>query len=242
MHMSTEKKPLILVTPSREPDAANGNIDQVRVHKNYVDSIYQAGGIPLIPAFAGQELIALADSADGLMLTGGRDIDPRRYGECTAAECGKLDLWRDELEWALLAAFIQQKKPVFGICRGLQVINTFFGGTLYQDLKTASFAEHRNTVHSAKAYSDSTLEQLFGKSFTVNSFHHQAVRQLGQGLSAIAEAEDGVIEGIVHQTLPVFSVQWHPERMTGTDRFSPDGPDMHPLFLWWVEQVNKSVI
>lgn len=109
--MNMKNKPLILVTPSREPDPVNGNIDQIRVHKNYADSIYQAGGVPLIPAFSGEELRSLVDASDGLLLTGGRDVAPRRYGEQTSPECGKLDLWRDELEWALIDAFIQQKKP-----------------------------------------------------------------------------------------------------------------------------------
>lgn len=236
--MNTAIKPLILVTPSREPDPINADIDQIRVHRNYADSIYQAGGLPVIPAFSGQELIALADSADGLLLTGGRDVDPQRYGECVSTECGSLDPWRDALEWTLLEAFVRQKKPVFGICRGLQVINAFFGGTLYQDLKTASFAEHRNTVHQVRAREGSLLERLYGSSFTVNSFHHQAVRHPGEGLSVTAEA-DGVVEGLAHAELPIAAVQWHPERMTGEDRFSPEGPDMHPLFLWWIEQVKK---
>lgn len=236
--MNMKNKPLIFVTPSREPDPVNGNIDQIRVHKNYADSIYQAGGVPLIPAFSGEELRSLVDASDGLLLTGGRDVAPRRYGEQTSPECGKLDLWRDELEWALIDAFIQQKKPIFGICRGLQMINTFFGGTLYQDLATASFPEHRNSVHAVQVVKDSLLDQLYGRSFTVNSFHHQAVQKIGKGLSVIADS-DGVVEGIKHQTLPIFAVQWHPERMTGKDRFSPDGPDMHLLFAWWVNSTKN---
>ena len=85
---------------------------------------------------------------------------------------------------------------------------------------------------------DSLLDQLYGRSFTVNSFHHQAVQKIGKGLSVIADS-DGVVEGIKHQTLPIFAVQWHPERMTGKDRFSPDGPDMHLLFAWWVNSTKN---
>lgn len=229
-----KEKPVILITAAREPDAATG-LDLVRLHKNYVDSVVQAGGLPIIPPYAGSEADRLAEMADGLLLSGGRDIEPERMSCARKDCCGPTDCWRDDLEWALLDCFVKRKKPVLGICRGLQVINGYFGGTLFQDIPSELDVVHRDVVHAIQVRSGSVADQLFGDGFLVNSYHHQAVDRLGCGLELFAWS-DGVAEGLQHTELPIWAVQWHPERMTDPDRFNPEGPDMAPLFSWWVNQ------
>lgn len=227
-------KPIILITAAREPDVMNHDIDMLRLHKNYADSIAAAGGLPLIPAFCGEHA-ALADMADALLLSGGRDIEPELMGCVRERCCGATDRWRDSMEWELMHEFVSRRKPVFGICRGLQFINAFFGGTLFQDLPSRFGICHSETVHHVVAEQSSFLEELFSHEFVVNSFHHQSVDSLGEGL--VITARDGVVvEGLMHCELPISAVQWHPERMVGDGRYSKDGPDMLPLFSWWVGQ------
>ena len=152
---------------------------------------------------------------DGLMLCGGCDVDPTRYGEENTA-CGELDAVRDGAEFALLEAFLKAGKPVFGICRGHQLINVFFGGSLYQHLSDTHL--HRplsegEVIHEISALPESILGKLYGERFVVNSTHHQGVKKLGQGLVATAFWNGEVVEAIEHTEYPVFGVQFHPERM-----------------------------
>ena len=230
-------KPIILITAAREPDVTNHNIDMLRLHKNYADSIAAAGGLPLIPALCGECADVLSDMADALLLSGGRDIEPELMGCARESGCGEVDTWRDSMEWSLLREFVLRKKPVFGICRGLQFINAFFGGTLFQDLPSRFGICHSETVHHVVAEQSSFLEELFSHEFVVNSFHHQSVDSVGEGL--VITARDGVVvEGLRHSELPISAVQWHPERMVGDDRFNKEGPDMLPLFSWWIGQAS----
>lgn len=152
---------------------------------------------------------------DGLILSGGCDVDPARYGEENTA-CGDLDTVRDEAEFALLDAYVKAGKPVFGICRGHQLMNVFFGGSLYQHLSDAHL--HTSTsagdsVHEITALPDSILGKLFGECFFVNSAHHQGVKKLGKGLVATAFWNGECVEAIEHTQYPIFGVQFHPERM-----------------------------
>lgn len=154
-------------------------------------------------------------SYDGLILCGGVDIHPRHYHEpVDGSVC--IDEARDQAEFALLQAYVEAGKPVFGICRGFQLINIYFGGTLHQDIPDA--ACHRNgrdhyIAHSVTALDDSVVGKAYGTRFWVNSAHHQAVKDLGSGLRATAFWEETYIEAFEHTTLPLFAVQWHPERM-----------------------------
>ena len=153
---------------------------------------------------------------DGLLLCGGVDSHPKFYGEEIDGAVN-IDLARDENEIELIKAFLQAGKPIFGICRGCQLINIYFGGTIIQDLPNAN--DHRTTeehriVHNVRATKGSIAEKIYGKEFPVNSYHHQAIKKLGEGLEIIMTcSNDGVVEGIKHKTLPVLAVQWHPERM-----------------------------
>ena len=139
-------------------------------------------------------------------------------------------------QWALLDAFLKAGKPVFGICRGLQVINIFFGGTLYQDLPSQLGVNHSaGVVHKLIAEEGSLIHSLFGRESVCNSYHHQSVDQVAQGFAVTARSGE-IVEAIEHQSLPVAAVQYHPERMTGKERFLEHGPDTAPLFAWFVRQ------
>jgi len=151
---------------------------------------------------------------DALLLPGGGDLSPWRYGQENIASRG-LDPKRDGEEFALLDAFIARKKPILGICRGLQAINVYFGGTLIQDLPGHSAVEGIDRLHFVRS-APSPFADLFDDRAIINSSHHQAADRLGIGLSAVQWAPDGTVEALVHRDLPIWAVQWHPERTPGT--------------------------
>lgn len=148
---------------------------------------------------------------DALLLPGGGDLEPRRYGQANTAS-RHLEPERDEAEFRLLQEFTAAGKPVLGVCRGLQTINVFFGGTLAQDVPGHGAWETGDRLHSVRT-APSPLRPLFGEGLTVNSAHHQAANRLGSGLRAVQWAEDGVVEALCHRRLSVWAVQWHPERL-----------------------------
>ena len=152
---------------------------------------------------------------DGMILCGGCDVDPARYGE-EINGTGEIDPVRDAAEFALLDAFVKAGKPVFGICRGHQLMNVYFGGSLHQHLPDAdlhTMTSAGDNVHEITALQDSILGKLYGEKFFVNSSHHQGVKRLGDGLAATAFWQGEYIEAFEHTKYPMFGVQWHPERM-----------------------------
>ncbi len=185
---------------------------------NYRRAVGAAGG----RAVFGREV--LAERWDALLLPGGGDLEPWRYGQENTASCG-LEPERDEAELRLLGAFIAAGKPVLGICRGLQVVNVFFGGTLLQDVGGHGAAEGTDRLHAVRT-APSPLGRL-AEGLLVNSAHHQAADRLGSGLEAAQWTGDGVVEGLFHRRLPVWAVQWHPERLTA----SPAGKRLLAGFL-----------
>lgn len=170
----------------------------------------------------------LAERMDALVLSGGGDIHPLYYGKHLTGLDTSVDPHRDEREWELMRWFCAKKKPILGICRGMQVVDVFFGGTLFRHLGTAHV--HDNTLHTIITAESGRLRPLLGEKLAVNSYHHQAIRTLGAGLHVTAVSDaDGVIEAIEHDTLPIMAVQWHPERMI--DGLCQDAAcDMIPLF------------
>ena len=152
-----------------------------------------------------------SDDCDALLLPGGADLDPALYGQ---AVCGarEIDRARDDCELALFRRFADAGKPIFGVCRGLQLINVALGGTLCQHIDGHSRVGGDDRRHIVRT-EDALLRALYGERFTVNSAHHQCVARLGEGLRAAAWAEDGTVEALRHESLPVFAVQWHPERL-----------------------------
>jgi putative glutamine amidotransferase len=221
-------KPIILLTTGYY--TAKNGLYQRRLYQNYADAVSAAGGIALLAFDDGEDAALLAERCDGLVLTGGADIHPDRYQEEIHPACGEIDLRRDRAEFALLEAFCRRKKPVLGICRGIQVINVLFGGTLWQDLQAQCGASgHERGEHRVDFTPGSILSGLFGPGCGANSYHHQAVKTPGEGLRVTAYA-DSVVEGLEHVSLPILAVQWHAERMTGPERFVQHGPDTAALF------------
>ena len=182
------------------------------------------------PGGAGNYLAALSDAGgegtalycpapdtgfDGLILAGGGDPDPALFGQRPGGS-NLPDPRRDRAELALLDAYAGAGKPVLGICRGMQLLNIWAGGTLIQDLGGRNPA-HRwagaDRVHPVETACGSTLAALYGRRFWANSAHHQGVDRLGAGLRAAAWSPDGVVEGLEHGSLPLWGVQFHPERM-----------------------------
>lgn len=164
---------------------------------------------------------------DGLVLAGGGDMDPMRYGEACQGSFA-IDPDRDACELDLLGAFAAWGKPVLGICRGLQVLNVWAGGTLIQDLGELVPSHRRaegDVPHLIRTVPGSALHRLYGDQFVCGSAHHQAIAQLGSHLVVTATAPDGVIEGADHDSLPILAVQFHPERM-----FAPETADGGILF------------
>lgn len=172
---------------------------------NYRRWAASAGG----RAVFGQEAGGQAALWDALLLPGGGDLEPWRYGQENTAS-RDLEPERDEAELRLLQDFTAAGKPVLGVCRGLQVINVFFGGTLVQDVPGHGRLEGADRLHAVRT---DGAWALWGEGLTVNSAHHQAADRLGGGLRAVQWAEDGVVEALCHARLPVWAVQWHPERL-----------------------------
>lgn len=186
------------------------------------------------PVLVGME--CQAEEFDGLLLPGGGDVDPSRFGQEDQGS-NPSDLELDELQFTVLDRFVKAKKPVLGICRGHQVINIYFGGTLIQDLGEERNMRHRSPnvdkVHPVRTDLHSWLGRLYGEHFIVNSAHHQSVDQPGRGLRVISWSEEGVAEALEHESLPVYGVQWHPERLCFSKRREDavDGSHVLKLFL-----------
>lgn len=178
--------------------------------ENYIAAAEAVGAV------ARAEYAPSADTGyDGLVICGGVDVDPKYYNEPIDGS-EDIDKCRDDAEFALLEAYIKAGKPVLGICRGFQLINIFFGGSLYQNIDETDVHKRHNgidKVHKITADEDSVIGRLYGKEFSVNSSHHQAVKRLGKGIKATAWWNDRYAEAIEHTELPVFAVQFHPERM-----------------------------
>ncbi|MEJ2734288.1 MAG: gamma-glutamyl-gamma-aminobutyrate hydrolase family protein [Anaerolineae bacterium] len=200
-------------------------------NRSYVDAVIRAGAAPLlIPNVTDRTLLrTLYDLLDGLLLSGGGDIDPGYYGESRHRACGIPDPERDETELALIRWAIEEGKPLLAICRGIQVLNVALGGTLYQDLQAqAPEAERHNwspgyardyVAHSVSIGPQTRLRRIVGADpLPVNSFHHQAIKDVAPGLTVTARAPDRIIEAVEGEGHTfVVGVQWHPEGLARED-------------------------
>ena len=205
--------------------------------EHYSQALSQLGAC-LFPGYAPEPDLR----CDGLVLCGGGDLDSALFGQ---ENCGSNppDPVRDRAELALFHAFFQAGKPILGICRGMQVINVALGGDLIQDLPPSIRPFHAPTgsedlVHPIRAAEDSILYRLYGPVFPVNSWHHQAVGRLGEGLRAIAWAEGGFPEALEHTSCPVLGLQFHPERLA--IRAYSDRVDGTPILSYFLSLCNHS--
>ena len=212
------QKPLIGVTPLFDRGR-----DSYWMLPGYFLALEQAGAVPVMLPLTDDEteLDRLVETLDGFLIAGGQDVSPSVYGEETRPVCRELCYERDAMETALLKRLWAADKPVFGICRGLQILNVFLGGTLYQDLddEHPSVVNHRMAApydraeHTVRLMKDAPLFPLLGaETIGVNSCHHQAVKALAKDLLPAAVAPDGLVEAVYAPAKRfVRAVQWHPE-------------------------------
>ncbi|HEU0053019.1 MAG TPA: gamma-glutamyl-gamma-aminobutyrate hydrolase family protein [Longimicrobium sp.] len=216
-------RPLIVVTTTMAPGGSH-NLPQARLNVQYVTSVEVPGAtaVLLTPGHDEESVRRLMGIAHGLVLTGGEDVDPARYGQAPIPELGTVNLARDAVEFAALAEAMRREMPVLAICRGLQLLNVAMGGTLYQDIPAQLGGDvlHEQDAplgarwHHAAVTEGSRIERILGmRELFINSFHHQAIDRLAPGLAATVHAEDGVVEGVEGTEYPwLYGVQWHPER------------------------------
>ena len=176
---------------------------------SYCQALMQAGINPVVSNQIEDEKLF-----DGLLLPGGGDISPIFYHRKNRGS-QNICISEDIIQILLFHRFLEQKKPILGICKGMQLINVALGGNLIQDLPTSYLHDYNNAdrYHITKTLSASQLHSLYGNECITNSAHHQAINKLGNNLRITQYAHDGVAEGIEHDSLPIIGVQWHPERM-----------------------------
>lgn len=213
--------------------------------ENYTRSIEEAGGIPLLlPVYRDEEdLTAALDMVDGVLISGGNDIDPILYGELDRGRCGRIIPERDRQDIAMARYVIEKtQKPMLCICRGIQVLNVAMHGSLYQDLESEGpFGGHMRknypmnaVTHRVSIAPDSLLFEILGKTHLgVNSFHHQSVKSVGSGLRVTAKSEDGVVEAVeLEGGRFVLGLQWHPEKMY-------DSEEQKKIFAAFLERARQ---
>jgi putative glutamine amidotransferase len=214
------------------------------VNNDYVAAVERAGGIPLIlPVVRGQDVAERqTECADALLISGGYDIDPLLYGEEPHRALEFVYRDTDIFQLRTIKTALAKGQPLLAICKGIQLLNVACGGTIYQDLDEIpdSFVKHSQNrkrscpSHTVVAEEGSVIAELLGTSFPVNSYHHQAVKDVGRGLKVTSRAMDGVTESLeIEGESFVVGVQWHPEMMMS------GGDDMLPLFLRLVEEAEK---
>jgi len=214
------------------------------VNNDYVAAVERAGGIPLIlPVVRGQDVAERqTECADALLISGGYDIDPLLYGEEPHRALEFVYRDTDIFQLRTIKTALAKGQPLLAICKGIQLLNVACGGTIYQDLDEIpdSFVKHSQNrkrscpSHTVVAEEGSVIAELLGTTFPVNSYHHQAVKDVGRGLKVTSRAMDGVTESLEIEGEPfVVGVQWHPEMMMS------GGDDMLPLFLRLVEEAEK---
>jgi putative glutamine amidotransferase len=247
--VSSARKPVpgctVAVTASIRPD---GDTNRVRLTAAYVTALENAGLIPLIvpPLSRGDAAAAILQSVSGLVLTGGEDVDPARYGEKRHEKVRSVNAARDATEASLIEQAKARGKPVLAICRGIQILNVALGGTLVQDIPSewtnpiVHDGEWARTarVHEVDVTAGSRLARALGTDRpVVNSMHHQAVGAVAAPLATVARAPDGMVEGVEwpDDDWWMVGVQWHPEELTA----SPEPWD-RSLFATFADVVART--
>lgn len=230
---------IILVTPMIGPNPRG--MQAISVNTSYLQAITAAGGVPIVMADI-KQVEKYAKLADGLLITGGESVHPARFGmtfdELADGDPGiahnlkaGCNTTRDEMEFAAFEAFEKAGKPIMGICRGHQLVNAALGGKNMLNFPRHHRTEHSEGIqHEIVTEPDSFLNKLYGEKMMVNSFHRDCASDVGEDVRVAARSVDGIIEAIEHKTKPIFSVQFHPERMRGETPNPAFGPDGTKLF------------
>lgn len=216
---------------------------RLRLYDEYVSSVIKAGAIPIIiPVVTDKKILEeQLNVIDGLIISGGYDIDPLRYNEEPHPLLGQTFPERDEFEFTLVKLAMEKEIPVLGICRGHQVLNVVNGGTLYQDISLKEGnnlkhiqSGHGSTVsHKIKVEKGSMLYDILGENALVNSLHHLAVKDIAPGFKVSAIASDGVVEAIEKKDDSfAMGIQWHPEILAGKNE------EMLKIFKYFIKQIK----
>jgi putative glutamine amidotransferase len=236
-------RPLIGITGRRWPASALGtNVPKAMsgiefdLHfTDYPSSISLAGGLP-VELTRDADATEMVEHLDGLVLTGGADVEPKHYGQDPEPDLGAIEPDRDAWEMALLAAARDKGIPILAICRGMQLLNVVYGGTLRQHLELDEGAGHpqwdvdgHEMTHGVNVVEGTLTAELFPGEIGVNSLHHQVIDEVGEGLVVSAKASDGVVEGLETPDGSIVAVQWHPELLKKPD----------PTFQWLVRSAEN---
>lgn len=220
---------LIGITPRL---LTEGGVEKQFINTRYIDRLTVRGFNTVLLTLGNPNQKEIFDLCDGFLITGGTDINPLRYGEANDGVSKDIEDRLDQLDKDIIDYVLKHKKPLFGICRGHQSINVFLGGTLHQDLgnltpshKAVSANHNVNMVpHPSFGFQDQ---------IAVNSYHHQAIKDLASDLNVLGTHEDGTIEMVMHKSLPIFAVQWHPE-------INIDSPHSKIIFDAFGKLVNQN--
>lgn len=196
---------------------------KMEINNGYIQSVELAGGIPIcLPAISEQNVEILLSKLDGLLVIGGDDIDPFLFGEEPHAKLGEVVSSRDVSDLLVTKKAFERQLPILAVCRGHQVLNVVFGGTIIQDIPSQvegalmhkQLSARAEVMHSVISLSPRLQDIFGGETIRVNSFHHQSIGKLGEGLVASGVAKDGIIEAVEHPEHPYcIGVQWHPEEL-----------------------------
>lgn len=229
--LQEKHKPLVLVNGGSAYDRQFQGSSWV-ANKTYPSVVSVSGGVPVMP-LEESETEEYASCADALILTGSISYTPKEElrEKLIKEELPKREQFDEKLFWS----FYKKRKPILGICLGHQIINSFLGGTLESRFKYRTGTEHMLHQHQIRTEKESVLSALFGEEFWVNSRHNDKIDRLAEELRVTAWSRDGVIEAFEHKALPIYGVEWHPERMRGDFKEPPEGPDMTRLFEWFIQ-------
>lgn len=215
------------------------------INAGYATSLMKAGALPfLIPSTLSKDTITeTVKAVDGILIPGGNDIDPSFYNEVAKEYTKDFNRNNDLFQFMMIEEALAQKKPIMGICRGLQVLNVFFNGSLYQDVEKEKeksirhkcYESPEGVSHEVEIKKNSLLHDAVKKErLSVNSLHHQGIRELGEDLEAVAFSPDGLIEGIENREKGILAVQWHPEALVMAE--DEDALKIFRLFVSMMER------
>lgn len=215
-------------------------------NEDYIHAVVESQGVPVMLPICDDEDVILKqiECIKGLIVVGGIDVNPMIYHEPYLLEQGESSTRRDLYEIKLIQECANRDIPILGICRGIQIINVAFGGTLYQDNRLASSLVNQHQqkerkdypVHLIQVKENTFLYDIVGKEYYVNSFHHQSVKRLAEGFMIVAKSSDGIIEAIQHKEKNIWGVQFHPEMMHRRDEKMLD---IFKAFIHKCEEVER---